>query len=70
MKIMIAYTDESSAAAATAVAALKEVLPDVKMKKSEKHPPFKHIYLNTPKETDAKRFSGGEVDNPVCPMVK
>lgn len=65
MKITIAYTEESSAAAAASVAALKEVLPGVKVKKSEKHPPYKHLYLTTPKETDAKRFSGGEVDNPV-----
>lgn len=65
MRISIAYTEESCADAATAVAALKKALPGVKVKKSEKHPPFKHIYLTTPKETDVKRFSGGEVDNPV-----
>lgn len=70
MKITIAYTEESNADAAASVAALKEVLPGAKVKKSEKHPPFKHIYLTTPKETDAKRISSGEVDNPVCPMVK
>ena len=63
MKITIAYTEESSAAAAASVASLKEVLPGIKVKKSEKHPPFKHIYLTTPKETAVKRFSADEVDN-------
>ena len=63
MKITIAYTEESSAAAAASVAALKEVLPGVKVKKSEKHPPFTHLYLTTPKENEAKRLPDDEVDN-------
>ena len=63
MKITIAYTEENNAAAAASVAALKEVLPGVKVKKSEKHPPFKHLYLTTPKESEVKRLSAGEVDN-------
>ena len=63
MKITIAYTEESSADAAASVAALQKVLPGVKVKKSEKHPPFMHLYLTTPKESKVKRLSAGEVDN-------
>lgn len=64
MKITIAYTEESSAAAAASVAALKEVLPGVKVKKSEKHPPFKHLYLTTDQKTPLKRFLARDIDNP------
>ena len=47
MKVTIAYlpTEEGEAA----LAALLQLYPGAKVRKSERHPPFKHIYLTTKK---------------------
>ena len=49
MKITLAYIpDEEETAAATA-AVLRHLHPGAKVRKSDRHPPFKHIYLATKK---------------------
>lgn len=47
MKIPIAYIAEEEEAAAADLAALLQVHPGAKVRKSDRHPPWKHIYLAT-----------------------
>jgi len=47
MKITIAYIPEEEPEAATVVAAIRSSDSDFTARKSERHPPFKHIYLTT-----------------------
>lgn len=47
MKITIAYISEEQEEAATILAALRPLLAWEKTRKSDRHPPFKHIYLTT-----------------------
>lgn len=49
MKVTVAYTPDEWETAANAVAVLRQLYPDIKVRKSERHPPFKHIYLTTKK---------------------
>ena len=49
MKITLAYIrDEEETATATA-AVLRQLHPGAKVRKSDRHPPFKHIYVATKK---------------------
>ena len=47
MKITLAYIAEEEEAAAADPAALLQVHPGAKVRKSDRHPPWKHIYLAT-----------------------
>ncbi len=47
MKVIIAHTAEEREEAAAVLAALRPLLPGVRVRKSDRHPPFKHIYLTT-----------------------
>ena len=47
MKITLAYIAEEEEAAAADLAALLQVHPGAKVRKSDRHPPWKHIYLTT-----------------------
>ena len=47
MKITIAYISEEQEEAATILAALRRLHPDGKVRKSDRHPPYLHIYLTT-----------------------
>ena len=49
MKITVAYIAEEQEEAAAALAVLRRLHPDGKVRKSDRHPPFKHIYLTTKK---------------------
>jgi len=49
VKITIAFLPEEQQEAAASVAALRELYPAVKIRRSEAHPPFMHIYLTTKK---------------------
>ena len=49
MKITFAYLPEEQEEAAASVAALRRLQPRLKVRKSDAHPPFKHIYLTIPK---------------------
>ena len=49
MKMTLAYLPEEEERAAVVLAALLRAFPDTKVKKSNAHPPFRHIYLSTPK---------------------
>ena len=49
VKITIAYIPDEEEAATTSVAALRRISPGMKVRESERHPPFKHIYLTTKK---------------------
>ena len=49
MKITIAYIPDEEEAAITSVAALRRISPSMKVRESERHPPFRHIYLTTKK---------------------
>ena len=45
MKISIAHLPEEQEKAAGTLAALLHLHPGAKVRKSDRHPPFKHIYL-------------------------
>lgn len=49
MKITIAHLPEEEQEAAASVAALRQLHPRLKVRKSDAHPPFKHIYLTMKK---------------------
>lgn len=49
MKIKIAYQPEEAEAAEAVAAAIGATLPQVRRKESEAHPPYRHIYITTPK---------------------
>lgn len=51
MKISIAYLPDEESEAAADLAALRQLHPRLKVRKSESHPPFRHIYLTTTKTT-------------------
>ena len=46
MKVKIAYLPEEEAAATADLAALQLRHPDARIQKSDRHPPYKHIYLS------------------------
>ncbi len=49
MKVTIAYIPEEQEEAAAVLAALRPLLPGHKVRKSDRHPPFLHLYLTTRK---------------------
>lgn len=49
MKISVAYIPAEQEEAAAVLAALRRLCPGIKVKESDRHPPFKHIYLTTKK---------------------
>lgn len=49
MKVTIAYLPEDEKEATAALAVLRRLHPDGKVRKSDRHPPFKHFYLTTKK---------------------
>lgn len=58
MKIKLTYLPEEESEAAADLAALRQLHPRLKVRKSDAHPPHKHIYLTTPKP--AKPTGTGE----------
>jgi len=54
-KITIAYLPEDEPEAAAALAALRRLNPDAKVRKSDRHPPFLHIYLTTKRQKSADK---------------
>ena len=49
MKITVAYLPEEERDAAATLETLRRCHPGVQVRRSEKHPPFKHIFLATKK---------------------
>ncbi len=49
MKVTIAHTAEEQEEADTVLSALRRLHPDGKVRKSDRHPPFLHLYLTTKK---------------------
>lgn len=49
MKIIIAYIPGEELAARTVEEFARAVFTDVKVRKSDRHPPFQHMYLTTGK---------------------
>lgn len=49
MKITFAYLPEEQEEAAASVAALRQLQPRLKVRKSDRHSPFNHIYVTIPK---------------------
>lgn len=49
MKIKIAYGPSELIFATAVLSAVKQLLPTVKVKESDAHPPYKHIYIEIPK---------------------
>lgn len=49
MKITLAYIPEEEQEANAATTAILRIYPRSKVRKSDRHPPFKHIYLTTKK---------------------
>ena len=64
MKITLAYLPEETAEAVAAAAAIRITIPNVKVKKSDRHPPFKHMYLTTKKAEKACEIKEFTVDTP------
>lgn len=49
MKCSFSYLPEEEGQALAAVKAVRAAVPVLVIRKSERHPPFKHIYLTTKK---------------------
>ena len=49
MKITFAYLPEEQEEAAAGEAALRQLQPRMKVRKSDRHKPFSHLYLTTRK---------------------
>ena len=49
MKITFAYLPEEQEEAVASVVAIRQLQPRMKVRKSDAHPPFKHIYMTIPK---------------------
>lgn len=47
MKVKIAYLPEEQRSAMAVAVAVRETLGEVKCHLSDRHPPFKHIYLSS-----------------------
>lgn len=58
MKITIAYISDEQETVTTTVAALLRIYPGIRVRESDRHPPFKHIYLTTTKP--GKRCNSNE----------
>ena len=59
MKFKISYTPEETKEALEALELLRKLHPSAKVRRSDAHPPFKQIYLVTPKpEENACNSSG------------
>lgn len=59
MKITFAYLPEEQEEAAAGVEALRQLQPRLKVRKSDRHSPFNHIYVTIPKP--AKPTDTGEI---------
>lgn len=62
MKYKITYLPEESEEAAADLAVLQQLHPSAKIRKSDAHPPFKHIYLQVRKPKEKTPES--DCDNP------
>ena len=58
MKISMGYLPEEEQEAAADLAALRQLHPGIKVRKSDAHPPFKHIYLTTTKPVKSCNSKG------------
>ena len=61
MKVKIAYLPEEEAVAAADLAALQLRHPDARIKTSDRHPPYKHIYLSVGGRINRCNSDGEEV---------
>lgn len=52
MKITIAYLPEDEKEAAAVLAAFRRLHPEGNVRKSGRHPPYRHIYLTTKRQKD------------------
>lgn len=59
MKITIVYISEEKEEAAADLAALLRLHPGAKVRKSDRHPPYKHIYIIS--KTPNKRCNYNEI---------
>ena len=55
MKITVAYLPEDGDVSAV-VAAILRLYPDAKVRKSDRHAPYRHIYMTTKKPAKADDF--------------
>ena len=53
MKITIAYTAENEKKATAIMEGIKRICPEVKIRTSDRHSPYKHIYLSFPEQRHA-----------------
>ena len=47
MKVSISYMEDESREADLIYRAVRDMLPSIKVRKSDRHPPFKQLYLTT-----------------------
>ena len=64
MKYKISYLPCESEEAAADVAILQQLHPSAKVRKSDAHPPFKHIYITTRKPVKAAESENKDCDIP------
>lgn len=57
MKITIAFLPDEAWIVTGLVAFVNHLCPGAKVRKSERHPPFKHVYLTTKKPENPCNFS-------------
>lgn len=53
MKITIAYRADETPAAQAVAADIRRLLPAVKVRESDRHPPFKHVYMTVKNPHDS-----------------
>ncbi len=58
MKIALAYLPEEKEGAAAALAALLQLYPGARVRESDTHPPYLHIYLTTKKGGNPHKTGG------------
>ena len=61
MKVKIAYLPGEERQAEVLQNCAKELLKPVKVQRSDRHPPYKHIYIATEKQTNTPCNSEGNV---------
>lgn len=56
MKLTLAYIPEEETAAVTIAADFQRKHPGAKVRKSDRHPPFRHIYMTTKNPAIPRHF--------------
>lgn len=58
MKLSVTYTASETRQAAQIIALIREHIPGLKMRKSDRNVPFYHIYLTTRNPESPRKYKG------------